>query len=677
MTGSATPPRSLRLLATLATCAATVLALVNLPAEQLPAPWLIAFTLPGAVLGGWARLTRSPWRRALLAVTMQASACWGALELAGPMSRPAALACTILPPLAFTTARNHDADPSLSLFLSFCVLLVGIILEGMQLPLLLGYVVAAFCSLHAATLLHSYRRSAPTRRAGRLRALDLNASSLLLMSCLLATFAIERSLTCLPSPSRDGAEDAGRTDAGGARREVGLDDTFTFDGVGGLLTELRGEQLLRVESAEGVISPTMYLRCGFFTIPGLDRWGIGPLDLQRQSDPDGHVFRRRARGAALRTVGIERYAGAARFVFLPPHTTELRGLDDLVVDPGREWVRPREPDQGLYEATWQDFGPLPDDARLDRSPRSRSLLALPSRLDLRPYRALLASWGVGDRPAAAMRAIAAGLAQRCSYDRSGPSGPYEHELENFLFDAGDRRGYCMHFASAAALMLRMRGIPCRIGVGLYGGDATQARPDVRTYGSQHAHAWVEVPIRGRGFVVFDPTPSAARGRGFVPDERPVEDADPGLALEPPFYEPAVRAVTDVVATPWTWVIALAAALVFAALPRRAPRARPRAQGAVAPRARRALQQLIRALARAGHRRSPGQTLEQFEAELERLGRLPPAVTAAFAAYQEARFGGRAFDVHREHLMAEGARAAAALPPPEVAAPGRLSGRPAS
>ena len=31
-----------------------------------------------------------------------------------------------MPPLAFTTARSHDTDPSLALFLSFCVLLVGV-----------------------------------------------------------------------------------------------------------------------------------------------------------------------------------------------------------------------------------------------------------------------------------------------------------------------------------------------------------------------------------------------------------------------------------------------------------------------------------------------------------------------------------------------------------------------
>ena len=79
-------PCSLRRLATLATVATTVLALCSLPAAELPLAWLLAFTLPGAVLGGWSRLTRSPWRRALLAVTLQAlnlGAEEGATHLAG------------------------------------------------------------------------------------------------------------------------------------------------------------------------------------------------------------------------------------------------------------------------------------------------------------------------------------------------------------------------------------------------------------------------------------------------------------------------------------------------------------------------------------------------------------------------------------------------------------------
>ena len=110
--------------------ATTTLSLVNLPSNELPPAWLFAFAIPAAVLGAWSTLGRRPWTRALTAVVLQTAACYAALELVGPMTRPAALACTIVPPLAFFTARNRDLDPSLALFLSFCVLLVGVILGG-------------------------------------------------------------------------------------------------------------------------------------------------------------------------------------------------------------------------------------------------------------------------------------------------------------------------------------------------------------------------------------------------------------------------------------------------------------------------------------------------------------------------------------------------------------------
>ena len=69
---------------------------------------------------------------------------------------------------------------------------------------------------------------------------------------------------------------------------------------------------------------------------------------------------------------------------------------------------------------------------------------------------------------------------------------------------------------------------------------------------------------------------------------------------------------------------------------------------------------MRALARCGLRRLPGQTLERFAAELDRRGRLDPAVAAAFTAYQEVRFGGRSFDDEHARALEQGVRAATAM-----------------
>ena len=54
-------PSGLRHLASVSLFAATVLALSNLPASELPIPWLLAFTVPGAIIGSWSRLDRPRW----------------------------------------------------------------------------------------------------------------------------------------------------------------------------------------------------------------------------------------------------------------------------------------------------------------------------------------------------------------------------------------------------------------------------------------------------------------------------------------------------------------------------------------------------------------------------------------------------------------------------------------
>lgn len=659
MTTAIQLPLSLRRLASLSLFAATILSLSNLPAAELPPPWLLAFTIPGAIIGYWSRLERPRWLRVLFAIILQASACYGALQWVGPMSRPAALACTILPPLAFATSRNHDGDPSLALFLSFCVMLVGVILDGVDMRLLLAYGAASFLSLHVATLLQGYRSSKPSSTARQLRAADVMATSMMMLSCIVAVFAIDRTLSCLPSPSRGEVT----SDSGGANenRQVGLDDTFILDGGGGILSELTGEQLARASHPNNApVASDIYLRCGFFTDPSMDRWHRGKLRLRSQTHADGHVLRERNPNFATERLSIERFGGATKFVFLPPNSLQVRGLSDLRVDPLREWLRPMAPNDLSYVVSYQE---LPDvDWRTKLDPRASNLgmTELPAGLNLRQFDELLEKWRVGNQPIQAMAAIADGLANHCQYSRREPVGPYAYTIENFLFADTDRHGYCMHFASAAALLLRMRGIPCRIGVGLYGGSPDRETEGARMFGSQHAHAWVEVMFEGHGFTIFDPTPPSSRGQAIAPEQSDQPTSNPRVTMERSVIEKATTLLSNLIATPATWAVLLAVVILLTLVPRGQPKAPIREQVIAAPRARRALQKLLRALAKAGHRRIPGQTIELFARDLADRERLPVEVFAAFATYQEVRFGGREFDRERAERMAQGLRAANAM-----------------
>ena len=82
-------------------------------------------------------------------------------------------------------------------------------------------------------------------------------------------------------------------------------------------------------------------------------------------------------------------------------------------------------------------------------------------------------------------------------------------LAEFLFDK--KRGYCEYFATAAAVLLRLQGIPTRYVKGFAVGpqNLVPGRLGVEDHyvvREQDAHAWVEAYIEGVGWVEADPTP---------------------------------------------------------------------------------------------------------------------------------------------------------------------------
>lgn len=75
-------------------------------------------------------------------------------------------------------------------------------------------------------------------------------------------------------------------------------------------------------------------------------------------------------------------------------------------------------------------------------------------------------------------------------------------VDDFLFET--RTGFCEHYASAFAVMMRMAGIPARIVTGYMGGWYN-ALGDYYLVRQSDAHAWAEVWQPGRGWVRVDPT----------------------------------------------------------------------------------------------------------------------------------------------------------------------------
>lgn len=77
-----------------------------------------------------------------------------------------------------------------------------------------------------------------------------------------------------------------------------------------------------------------------------------------------------------------------------------------------------------------------------------------------------------------------------------------HPVDEFLFET--KSGFCEHYASAFAVLMRGAGIPARIVTGYMGGQFNPIG-DYMIVRQEDAHAWNEVWLRGAGWVRVDPT----------------------------------------------------------------------------------------------------------------------------------------------------------------------------
>lgn len=143
--------------------------------------------------------------------------------------------------------------------------------------------------------------------------------------------------------------------------------------------------------------------------------------------------------------------------------------------------------------------------------------------------------------------IAGLLELTAKYDLNTPAIPEgEDFVEYFLTES--RQGYCVHFASAAVLLLRQVGVPARY----VSGYTAEIDNGETLIPDSAAHAWVEVYLDGRGWYPIEvdpcrpllimgrrgketaevsaptaePTPSAEFTESPAQSEPPVQSEDP-------------------------------------------------------------------------------------------------------------------------------------------------------
>ena len=146
------------------------------------------------------------------------------------------------------------------------------------------------------------------------------------------------------------------------------------------------------------------------------------------------------------------------------------------------------------------------------------------------------------------------------YDLKTPQMPEgETDFARWFWEQSDR-GYCVHFASLATVLLRAAGIPARYVTG-YRQEVSAGKPTVVT--SQEAHAWAEYYDGERGcWKILEATPGreiSADGSATAPEP----DADRPHAETPAQEEPPAGSETAKAWLP-VWLVLPGVALVLAA-----------------------------------------------------------------------------------------------------------------
>jgi transglutaminase-like putative cysteine protease len=168
-------------------------------------------------------------------------------------------------------------------------------------------------------------------------------------------------------------------------------------------------------------------------------------------------------------------------------------------------------------------------------------------------RALAASWreqSAGPEDIA-RRALDMFRTQPFIYTLAPPSLG-EDPVDEFLFTT--RSGFCEHYASSFAFLMRAAGIPTRVVTGYLGGEVNPVDGYLVVRQSE-AHAWTEIWIAGKGWLRVDPTAAVSPLRvesglaAAVPEsERPSLSAGSDWLRQ-------VRYAWDAVANSWNqWVL---------------------------------------------------------------------------------------------------------------------------
>jgi transglutaminase-like putative cysteine protease len=516
----AVAPRHLPLLA-------VALAMAGAPhAPRLPwwALALAATVLAWRVYLGWARLAPPP--RALVLAVAGAASLGLYFEYRTLLGRDAGVAL-LLVMLALKLLETRTLRDAMLLMLLGYFLVVTNFLYSQSIPTALYMLLCVWAITASMMSLHYFREEPPL--PARMRAAGaLLVQSVPLMLVLFLFFPrVSGPLWGMPQDARAGTTGLSDTMSPGSFSDLILSDAVAF----------------RVRF-EGPIPPAKQL------------YWRGPV----LWDFDGRTW------------------SASRFLYGTPEYT-ARGEPlayEITLEPhNRRWLfaldlPARVPPRAMSSSDLQLRSALPVTGRI--------------RYDMVSY--LDYRYGIEERPAALRRALqlpegynprthalAQRLRERFRDERAliaevlamfrrepfvytlSPPPLGEHSVDEFLFET--RSGFCEHYASAFAVLMRAAGIPARVVTGYQGGEVNTVG-DYLIVRQAEAHAWTEVWLRDEGWVRVDPTAAVSplRVESGIAAAVPRTDPLPLFVRGDLEWLRRMRFTWDLIANTWNqWVLA--------------------------------------------------------------------------------------------------------------------------
>lgn len=191
--------------------------------------------------------------------------------------------------------------------------------------------------------------------------------------------------------------------------------------------------------------------------------------------------------------------------FLPYYQNPGHALEDgHLPNPGLETT------YTLYAntliSTWQDAWDILNGTPLNQLAADADFTALPDATRLQAQ-AILAQIGITENLTVVQAAerIRNYVRSSATYDLNTPAMPEDATDFALWFLTESDTGYCVHFASAATVLLRAAGIPARY----VEGYMTAVTGKQTVVPAKQAHAWVEYFVQDVGWVVLEATPGGS------------------------------------------------------------------------------------------------------------------------------------------------------------------------